>query len=275
MTNDCVLALPRGKDGTPCGYAICTTPRTRSWLLCDALDSTGVAGHPIEAFQRLLDKETRAVVFEGLVDEDARAVLAALPLPPNPEKGDIVARVRAEGTTANGAFGTKLMWRDLQDLAVYLQRPADASLMRLLAPQLKCIYLSRVDKDAQAVSYCKALQTGEWQHGMPSLPEEICVYSYGLIDHARREVVEHDLAWQEWFAVNGIEPLHITDEQLDTDREETIARVLRFIGVDDEPARELPQPKLRRQANALTAQWLAFYRRDRDARERLEPKTDV
>ena len=34
-------------------YLVCATPRSGSTLLCQALDSTGVAGHPEEYFEAL------------------------------------------------------------------------------------------------------------------------------------------------------------------------------------------------------------------------------
>src|SRR5829696_10459407 len=36
-------------------YLICATPRSGSTLLCDALDATGIAGHPEEHFEVLLE----------------------------------------------------------------------------------------------------------------------------------------------------------------------------------------------------------------------------
>ena len=36
-------------------YLICATPRSGSTFLCEALDNTGIAGHPAEHFEVLLE----------------------------------------------------------------------------------------------------------------------------------------------------------------------------------------------------------------------------
>ena len=156
------------------------------------------------------------------------------------------------------------MWFNLQDLASHLGQPADANLMRQLTPQLKCVYVTREDTDAQAVSFFKAMQNGAWESGHPKLPDSACVYDFGLIEHLRGELTQHNRAWTQWFAANGITPHRVTYDQLVADRQATVDGVLRFIGV--EGAQTLPPPRLQRQADQLSAAWLARFRKERAAR---------
>ena len=44
-----------GLAGPALSYLICATPRSGSTLLCAALDDTGIAGHPEEHFEVLLE----------------------------------------------------------------------------------------------------------------------------------------------------------------------------------------------------------------------------
>jgi LPS sulfotransferase NodH len=44
-----------GLAGPGLSYLICATPRSGSTLLCAALDDTGIAGHPEEHFEVLLE----------------------------------------------------------------------------------------------------------------------------------------------------------------------------------------------------------------------------
>src|SRR3954449_1735628 len=59
-------------------YLLCSTPRTGSSLLCDALRATGVAGRPEEYFQfRARTGQPRRPLeyFEGLDDPQVLAIL--------------------------------------------------------------------------------------------------------------------------------------------------------------------------------------------------------
>ena len=48
-----------GRSGPALSYLICATPRSGSTLLCAALDATGIAGHPEEHFEVLLETGQR------------------------------------------------------------------------------------------------------------------------------------------------------------------------------------------------------------------------
>nr|MDQ3603369.1 Stf0 sulfotransferase family protein [Actinomycetota bacterium] len=49
------MGVRYGLNGPALSYLICATPRSGSTLLCAALDDTGIAGHPEEHFEVLLE----------------------------------------------------------------------------------------------------------------------------------------------------------------------------------------------------------------------------
>ena len=127
-------------------YLICATPRSGSFLLCEALINTGIAGNPGEYF------------WQG--DEPTWA-----------ERWNVssyagyLAKAIEQGTTPNGVFGAKMMWGYFDDFigkVRHIAPYAEAPLPRLLPmvfSNLHYIWITRRDKVRQAVSHWKALQT--------------------------------------------------------------------------------------------------------------------
>src|SRR3954447_21071418 len=81
MFDDAQLDHPSGESPVlrpAVSYLLCSTPRTGSSLLCDALRATGVAGRPEEYFQfraRTGQPRRPREYFEGVVDEEIHAIL--------------------------------------------------------------------------------------------------------------------------------------------------------------------------------------------------------
>ena len=130
------LTAPVGAEyDTPAGgpaasslrcYIVCSTPRSGSSLLCRALASMGIAGTPTEYFNPV-----------------TRASLTA----------------RSRRTSANGVFGTKLHWEQLEQLraeSLGLGRAEpefeiSASFLEQLLPAPVYIHILRRDVNRQAV----------------------------------------------------------------------------------------------------------------------------
>src|SRR3954471_21691833 len=105
-------------------YLICSTPRSGTTLLCEALTNTGIAGHPEEYYQHRrrtgLPRRPREYFEEGgetpeiarilgtysRVDEEL-AVYDPRRFPSYREYLDWTIEA---GTTPNGVFGAKVMW---------------------------------------------------------------------------------------------------------------------------------------------------------------------
>src|SRR5215218_5731466 len=127
-------------------YLICATPRSGSTLLCAALDDTGIAGHPAEHFEVLLEtgrarqprdyfqRSNDPEVWALLDDPEFRDVLGEYggrysehparrdPKWRPPEFGRLVEGALDEGTTENGVLGTKIMWAYFRDFVRLARR---------------------------------------------------------------------------------------------------------------------------------------------------------
>jgi Stf0 sulphotransferase len=127
-------------------YLICATPRSGSTLLCAALDDTGIAGHPEEHFEVLLetgqprqprdyfqrsnDPEVWALLddpeFEDVLGEyGGRYAEHPASRDPSwcpPDFETLVEEALRKGTTGNGALGTKIMWAYLRDFVRLARR---------------------------------------------------------------------------------------------------------------------------------------------------------
>ncbi len=227
----------------PRSYVLCGTPRTGSTLLCSLLYSTGVLGRP-ESYFREPDEIAWATRF-GLATEgghvrDYRAfVNAALSV----------------GTSSNGVFGVRIMWGSLERVMEGLgQVPGKSDLLILeeaLGP-LTFVHLRREDIAAQAVSWCRAEQTGYWQQGdvVSQEPHQDIAQMRLLMETIR----EHDAAWQAWFGAQRVEPHTVTYEQLVGDRRRVIQGIAAKLAVEL-PSGWRPQSPHRMQAGELNRAW--------------------
>src|SRR6266567_6464066 len=133
-------------------YLICTTPRSGSWLLSEALQATEIAGRPREYFAPELQDEW----------------LRRWRSPTISSYGDFVAMVLTRGTTDNGVFGCKLHWYQFEHLLARLRElnphgnPSDVDLVARTFPNVRYVWLFRRDKVRQAISYYRASHTGQW-----------------------------------------------------------------------------------------------------------------
>jgi LPS sulfotransferase NodH len=230
---------------TPCesSYFVCGTPRCGTWLLCGLLTSTGVAGRPHEWFWRDTEDANRRAW--GVSDFP-----------------EYLARVREAGTTPNGVFGSKLMWRQVEELLPRLNRAdhstSHAALIAQHFPSPHFIWVQREDIAAQAVSWAKAIQTGHWHHWDTASQLATPVYSPDEIDALAAEVAASNAAWRAWFATNDIDPLAVRFEQMIADPAAVTRGVLEFLGIETNSVSitELTVST----SDRVNEKWLARYR---------------
>jgi len=237
-------------------YLICGTPRTGSTLLCGLLRATGVAGRPESYFRR--------------PDEHAWADRWRLPRGAGGscdyrdfDYRDYVRAAIAEGSTANGVFGARVMWGTLEEMVAGLgvAHPNlagdDLALLTTAFGPLRFVHIRREDTLAQAVSWARAEQTGHWQHGDPVAGEPRL--DADQIAALVRTVDAHNAAWHRWFADVGVRPHAVTYEDLVTDMAGVLRDVLAFLGLEP-PPRHVVVPGQRQQADEVNAEWVARYR---------------
>lgn len=225
-------------------YIVASSPRTGSYLLCEGLEATGIAGRPTEVFSphfQNLWRERWAVEQTVGFAPYLRAALAY-------------------GTTSNGVYGVKIHWMHLDQLARDAKFSGNsADVLAHLFPEARFIHIVRRDRRAQAISYFRALATNEWWR-IEGLPNDQIRGSDPRLDVAAVLQLEtalagHERAWIAFFAERNIVPLTIQYEELADDYRGELARALDFLGVDVSAAQRVPEPRLVVQADDVTQHW--------------------
>jgi LPS sulfotransferase NodH len=240
-------------------YFICTNPRSGSWLLSEGVTSSGLAGQPREWFQ---DEEEIERCASWQIERSAGNYFQAY-----------LPRVLEEGTSPNGCFGCKVMHYQFMDLPRKLAMlneeeanlsPAEA--IHRVFPGLKYIWLRRRDSARQAISYYRASQTDRWwsiegaqsvtRPGTTSTPE----FDAAAVARLESEILRTDQAWLDYFAKNNVTPLTLFYEDLDADYQHTIISVLHWLGLTGSDPITIAAPRLKKQADAQTEDWLQKYK---------------
>ncbi len=210
-------------------YLICTTPRSGSNFLCEALRGTGVAGRPDEYFWN------RAFWLEGWGVSDG---------------ADFVARMLLEGTGPNGVFGSKLTWQ---------QVPEATALIDQRLPNLHYVWLRRLDKVRQGISFYRALETKRWRSTDTSAlgePE----FDFAAIQRLVQLSGWEDEAWSDYFEQRAVAPLELTYEELAQAPHAAVGQILIFLGIAEPRRTELEEQwRHQRQADSLTEDWVVRY----------------
>jgi LPS sulfotransferase NodH len=271
-------------------YLICATPRSGSTLLCAALDDTGIAGHPAEHFEVLLEtgqarqprdyfqRSNDPEVWALLDDPEFRDVLGEYGgrysehparrdpswRPPDFER--LVEGALHEGTTENGVLGTKIMWAYFRDFVRLARRSGHEhvgpyEVPATVFPHLRrYVWIRRRDTLRQAVSLWKALQTQKWRKDSD---EEVVGrglrFSFAAVDHLKLRIDEHNAAWRSFFEGCGVEPLEVLYEELVEDYEGTVLGLLEGIGIPVPEHFVVEAPGMRRQADELSEEWVRLY----------------
>jgi LPS sulfotransferase NodH len=272
-------------------YLICATPRSGSTLLCDALESTGIAGRPAEHFEVLLEtgqprqprdyfqRSNDPEVWALLDDPEYRDVLGEYGgrysehpamrdpswRPPDFER--LVENALREGTSENGVMGTKIMWAYFRDFVRLARRTRGLENVRpcevpaAVLPRLRrFVWIRRRDTTRQAVSLWKALQTQRWRKDSDDdVGGRGLRFNFAAVNHLKLRIDEHNEAWQDFFDGCGEEPIKVVYEDLVDDYEGTILRLLEGIGVEIPENFAVEMPKMKRQADELSEEWVRLY----------------
>jgi trehalose 2-sulfotransferase len=225
---------------------VCALPRSGSSLLAQLLFSSGSVGWPGEWFW-LEDVERNWVAWEVSGWRD------------------YLDRVLDEGTAANGVFGVKLMWGYLHEVLFELRRLSaeydadDLTVLSAFFPQPRFVWMRRDDVVAQAVSWAKAVQTGQWTSSQPKTGEPR--FDFGQIDALYNVARVHDGHWRRWFAAHSIEPIGVIYEDLCVHTVGVVRDVLSSLGIEPQPDAIIDVPaELTRQSDSVNADWCARYR---------------
>jgi len=228
-------------------YLIFFTPRSGSYLLCEALTASGLAGFPGEHFS------------PSQMDRLAKRWGVSRP-------ADYLEMLFRHLTTANGVFGAKVTWRHFgafvakaRDIGPCRDLPP-AALASTQLPNLRYVWLTRRDKLRQAISFSKALQTGVWSATGPAMADgPDPQYDPGSITALLQRIEDDEIRTRKYFSDNAIEPLTVVYEDFVARYEATCSDILKYLGVEPPEGFRLAVPTLTRQRDSQTEEWTRRY----------------
>ena len=213
-------------------YAICSTPRSGSHFLGQLLYGVGKMGCPLEYFNR-----SNIVHWE----ERARAARAQSLLP-------FLTSIR---TSPNGCFGIKAHYTHLKTLTQHIP-------LENFVADYAHIHIVRRDLIAQAVSFARADQTGEWI-SRSKASGVTATYDRGLIQRCLVEVARQNASWDCLFQAFGIRPLVVEYESLAADPPGIIRAVAAFLGIELAADDPIPGPRTSKQRDDDNDSWQARF----------------
>ena len=196
-------------------YAIVTTPRSGSTYLCDLLDSTKIAGHPLEHLRLAAQELSRYCSFNYL---------------------KLLDNLMEYRITDNGVFGTKFISHFLFE---FQQTKPDFCQIFQSIDQF--ILLVRKDKVAQAVSLVLAQKTNVWHlrnNAKNSTNYQLKLENIKidgvLLDEVAQKydfIKKQEARLKQVLADNQIEPLVIIYEDILEDSQLQVNRILDFLAI--------------------------------------------
>lgn len=238
-------------------YWLCTTPRSGSSALGDALSDTGVAGKPTEYFNRRFWPG----LFARFGLEGRAGDAAAVP--------DYLAALARDTATPNGVFGVKAMLdEDMAPLFAGLRTSSgnadltEAELVRAAFPNLRFVYLTRRNKVRQAVSFWRAQQSGVWgRYSGERAPEGgEAAFDFGALARLVQEMSLREARWQALFDALGVAPYTVVYEDYVRAPEAAVRGILTFLDLTPPPGWSLPELTMERLADETSEAWVARYR---------------
>lgn len=226
-------------------YTIWFSQRTGSTLLYKALSSTGVAGIPAEWL------EQRDPSMTSLKDID---------------------EMWGMGTSENGVFGLKHSFHRginkwIEAFRSELQLPTEWTRTQVwdaVFPGCKHIFMTRRNKVRLAVSWWRAIASGEWHrvHGQkPSDADIEGEYSFEAIRHLLLECNMREAAMQSFFDEGNLSPLTVVYEDFLLNYEGTVRQVLEYLDISTVNVTIAP-PALERLADNVTENWVQRFRQE-------------
>ena len=229
-------------------YIIASVQRSGTHLLCSILQGIDIAGSPTEHF---LSK--RGETWEKRWGAPSRMAY--------------LQQVLRQKTTANGVFGTVLMWSYFERMLQMLQEIREyknlngVQLLAAVFNKPKYIWMRRRNRVEQAVSWAIACQTGVWTQKAEekSQPCAIPKFDFKVIDEWCNRIAAHDEGWANYFRENRIEPLILFYEDVVASHRAAVERVLEFLELPFPAGMEIPRPVIEKQATRISKEWAASY----------------
>ena len=154
------------------------------------------------------------------------------------------------------------MLQMLQEIPEYKDLTG-AQLLEAVFCKPKYIWMRRRNRVEQAVSWAIASQTGVWSQTVGAQPRTQATpkFNFKIVDEWCNRIAAHETGWANYFRDNQIEPLVLCYEDVVACYQAAAERVLEFLAVPPPHRIEIPTPAVEKQANEISAQWAASYRK--------------
>lgn len=209
---------------------ICSTPRSGSTILAEAMYATASLGRPDEYFNN--NEQNKGDMAATLFAQNWSELGAT-------SFEDYCEKLHAKYQSANGVHSVKLHFTHFYHALKngYFRRNVDWQL----------IYIYREDLRAQAASLAIAIQTQRWNSRMApvALSKEFEI-SDDLLARCYHSLVMDNLRWQANFKMFNITPLTLEYNELTSNIRDTIEDIAARVGVD------IPTEKLETLVSKLT-----------------------
>lgn len=201
-------------DTLPKEILLCSTPRSGSTLLAEALFHTGCFGYPEEFFNN--DQANKGDNTQTLFEKYYATVGAE-------SYADYLEKLPARFQSDNGVHCVKMHFRHLDQAlrAGYFQRPADRFY----------VFVHRADLAAQAASLAIAKKTQKWNSSMRTAHKGEVVISDALLMQAYRETVRDKQGWNAFFDIFDLPYLRLEYREITSDIAGAVGRIARHSGV--------------------------------------------
>lgn len=235
-------------------YIIWFSQRTGSTLLCQALESTGIAGRPAELLHHVAEPAGLYTKFQVSTPADLQQSLWQA------------------GSSSNRVFGLKYgLYEPFHaQLTEFFRQfpgcPQNASTWEVWAsafPNCKHIFMTRRNKVRLAVSWWKAIKTEEWHRETGSVPAVIDLkdaYDFNAINYLINEAEQREADTQEFLAMGQAMPHTVVYEDFIADYEGTVRGIVDFLGVAGGKPYSVAPPFYEKLADEVSEQWVRRYR---------------
>jgi trehalose 2-sulfotransferase len=236
-------------------YIIYAIPRSGSFLLCNALAQTRVAGNPTEYFGIDFIKYYTKQWHISLRNADTL------------ELGEDYFQHMYTTATPNGVFGFKIICYTFPYFFEQLrllegnERLSPPELIQSKFPHHRAILTIRRDKVRQAISTSKALQTEQWMKlkGAPEKEIPTPVFDFEDIERHLRDIAAAEQEIELFFFACGIEPFQVVYEDFVNAREETTLQILDYLEIPVPKDFVLAESRFQKQADEQTEEWVQRY----------------
>ncbi|QUJ76017.1 sulfotransferase domain-containing protein [Sulfitobacter albidus] len=193
---------------------LCSTPRSGSTLLAEAMFNSKCMGYPDEFFNN--NQENKGDRPQTIFEENYTKVGAT-------SYADYLGKLAAHYQSDNGVHSVKMHFQHFNQAlrSGYFQHPAERSY----------VYIYRADTVAQAVSLAIAITTQKWNSRMQSSVEGDVEVSDELLARAYRELVFDNLRWKAFFEMFNVPHLSLEYDDITADVAKSVRKIAKHAGV--------------------------------------------